>query len=440
MPIPDEWLKYAPKPKALGANEKWNVFLSYRSVNRFWVLNLYDVLKELDYKVFLDQYELLDGDELIAKLQDGLAMSQAGVLIWSTAAADSKWVFKEFQTMETRATNDEKFRFVPVKLDGQQLPVFAQNRVFEDFSSYPDGPNGGELLRLVYAITGQTMSAEAIRFANDQTTLTKDIITELNAAKIIGDAEGIIKLAKANTLPWRTNAAIGCTAAENLIKLKKNDEAIEILECVVEQFPKSIRPKQLHALALARKAEQQENKEVKLEGFKQAQIIMAKLYVEGERDPETMGIFARTWMNRYELSGDINELKKSRDLYVEGFEKAPYDYYTGINAAAKSVLIGTEAELTKGAAFAKRVEEITGTKEVPGDYWRTATIAEVFLIQKNYPAAGDMFQKAVAMALEEKGSLESTYKQACRLMEKLQPSAAEQGMIKAAFEHLLVKS
>jgi len=435
MSIPQEWRDFAPTPRVLEGNEKWNVFLSYRSVNRPWVLNLYDVLKELEYKVFLDQYELLDGDELILKLQDGLANSQAGVLIWSTAAADSKWVFKEFQTMEARATNDEKFKFVPVKLDGQQLPVFAQNRLFEDFSSYPDGPNGGELLRLVYAITGQKMSDEAVKFAAKQTALTKDTINELNAAKMIGDVKGIMELAKANSLPWRTNAAIGCTAADNLIKLKKYDEAIEVLEPIEVQFPKSIRPKQLQALALARRAELKK-KDAKLEEITKAQSILAKLYTEGERDPETLGIYARTWMDRYELSGDIKDLKQSRKLYVQAFELAQNDYYTGINAAAKSVFIGTEADVAKAAEYAKRVQQLTGTEEVPGDYWKTATIAESFLIQKNYQAAGDMYGKAVEMALTETGSHESTYKQACRLMEKLQPSAEEQQMIKSAFQHL----
>ncbi len=52
MAVAGEWLKYAPKPRELGGTDKWNVFLSYRSVNRAWVLNLYDVLRELGHKVF----------------------------------------------------------------------------------------------------------------------------------------------------------------------------------------------------------------------------------------------------------------------------------------------------------------------------------------------------------------------------------------------------
>src|SRR5215213_865488 len=76
-----DWIRLAPKPRELTGGDKWNVFLSYRSVSRPWVLNLYDVLRELGHTVFLDQYVLVAGDELITVLQDALAASQAGVLV-----------------------------------------------------------------------------------------------------------------------------------------------------------------------------------------------------------------------------------------------------------------------------------------------------------------------------------------------------------------------
>jgi hypothetical protein len=93
--IPEEWLRHAPKPRELENGEKWHVFLSYRSVNRTWVLNLYDILVELGFKVFMDQCVLEPGDELSYRLQEALKTSQAGVLMWSNAAEDSKWVRKE---------------------------------------------------------------------------------------------------------------------------------------------------------------------------------------------------------------------------------------------------------------------------------------------------------------------------------------------------------
>ena len=47
-----EWLALAPPPGQLGQDQRWHVFISYRSVNRYWVLELYDVLHQLGYSVF----------------------------------------------------------------------------------------------------------------------------------------------------------------------------------------------------------------------------------------------------------------------------------------------------------------------------------------------------------------------------------------------------
>ena len=90
MPAPAEWLKFAPPPRPLTGADKYHVFLSYRSVNRPWVLNLYDTLRELGYEVFLDQVRLKPGDRLIKELQAGLQASQSGVLVWSKKTADSE--------------------------------------------------------------------------------------------------------------------------------------------------------------------------------------------------------------------------------------------------------------------------------------------------------------------------------------------------------------
>ena len=38
----ESWLDWAPKPPPLAPGKAWHVFISYRSVNRPWVLALYD--------------------------------------------------------------------------------------------------------------------------------------------------------------------------------------------------------------------------------------------------------------------------------------------------------------------------------------------------------------------------------------------------------------
>jgi tetratricopeptide (TPR) repeat protein len=426
--IPQEWLQYAPKPKALNPGEEWNVFLSYRSINRPWVLSLYDVLTELGFNVFLDQYILKPGDILITALENALEKSQSGVLIWSNATKDSEWVKKEYYTLETIATDNKNFQFVPIKIDKAKLPSFAGNRIFVDFSDYPDGPNGGELIRLIYAINGLALSKEVIHFASEQDELAKDQTAKVNAAIKNGYPDRLNKLFEEGGLPWKISAMLGCRAAEGLIKLKRNDDAIVMLEKLESSFKKALRPKQLHALALARRGKEGD--------IELAQEILGELHEKNHLDPETMGIYGRTWMDRYAISNDILHLKRSRDLYAEAFEKAPDDYYTGINAAAKSVFIGTEADLQKAAKYAEQVQEITGSNAVQGDYWKTATIAEVFLIQKKYKEAGEMYEKAVAMAISEIANHESTFTQAKRLMEKLNPTHEEREMIEKPFAHL----
>ena len=62
-------------------------------------MNLYDVLRQLGYKVFLDQVGLKAGDAIRSRLQEGLRASQSGVLIWSNAITDSEWLEQESSTL-----------------------------------------------------------------------------------------------------------------------------------------------------------------------------------------------------------------------------------------------------------------------------------------------------------------------------------------------------
>jgi ATP/maltotriose-dependent transcriptional regulator MalT len=138
-------------------------------------------------------------------------------------------------------------------------------------------------------------------------------------------------------------------------------------------------------------------------------------------------------MDRYEQSGDLNDLKQSRDLYAEAFQLAHDDYYTGINAAAKSIFLGETDEAVK---YAEQVQAIVGTEPKTGDYWLTATVAEVFLIRQHYADAARLYKAAVAMARSEIASHQSTWKQAQRLLDKLGPTTGDRANIGSAFAHL----
>jgi hypothetical protein len=63
-------------------------------------------------------------------------------------------------------------------------------------------------------------------------------------------------------------------------------------------------------------------------------------------------------------------------------------------------------------------------------------VAELFLIQKKYSDAGRLYSGAVAMAPKELASHRTSWKQACRLMDKLQPSDEERALVRKPFSHL----
>jgi tetratricopeptide (TPR) repeat protein len=66
----------------------------------------------------------------------------------------------------------------------------------------------------------------------------------------------------------------------------------------------------------------------------------------------------------------------------------------------------------------------------------TATVAEVYLLMKNYQDAARLYKAAVRMARTETASHAATWTQARRLMDKLQPREEDRMLVRSAFAHL----
>jgi Flp pilus assembly protein TadD len=421
----DQWLKLAPQPRPLDEEkgQKWHVFLSYRSTYRPWVLQLYDVLRHLGFEVFLDQYVLLPTKALAGSLAEGLDRSASGVIVWSGAFADSEWCLEELNAMIGKRNSDKSFNYVISTLNSaDKLPALASNKLYIDFSEYREGPRGAGLLKLLYGLLGQAPPDAVVKLATQVDEETTSTLAQIKAYKEIGEPDKLLALAETETPAWVTSPLLGSNVAESLISLGANDKALAVIEKLKGHFPKAIRPRQLEGLALARQKRRAE-----------AQEVLGALYAEGERDPETLGIYARTWKDRWVESHNSLHLRKARDLYAEAFEGSPRDYYTGINAASMSVLLG---ELDKAETYAAGVEEIVGAEPVQGDYWKTATVAEVQLIRQHYDKAAELYDAAVAMSPEALGDHGSTWKQAQLLMEKLGTPDDGHAKIARAFAHL----
>ncbi len=314
------------------------------------------------------------------------------------------------------------FRYVIGRVDESEIAGLAAAKLWIDFSQQPEGPAGNGMLSLLCGLQGLPLPPEAVKLANTVDREMKDGLLGVRACREAGDGDGLVALAATDDLAWTGSPMLACAAAESLIAMKKIPDASALLDRIGKAFPEAIRPKQLRGLALARSGE-----------TLKAQLALGKLYAAGEIDPETLGIFARTWMDRYNQSGEKLFLLKSRDLYRQAFEASPKDYYTGVNAASKSLLAG---EKETAAQLAKRVQELVGDEAVPGDYWRTATVAEVQLLQGNVDAAADLYAAAVRDKPFDHGSHESSYGQAKLLLTAMGATDAQKARIAVAFPNV----
>jgi tetratricopeptide (TPR) repeat protein len=417
----DQWLALAPKPWPLKDGQKWHTYLSYRSIHRPWVRQLYDILKGLGYQVFLDQYVLAPGANIVQSLEDALRQSASAVLVWSSQPFDSQWVRHEYEAITGLAGEGSDFRFVIALLDNSRLPAFALDNLSINFSEF-EGPTGTPLLQLLYGLQGLTPPFDAIELAEKVDNEAKESLALIRAARSSGQPQTLLELAERKTLAWEASPVLLCQVVEALIALRENEGALTVVQRCRGLFPLAIRPQQLHALALARSGKWQD-----------AQQILTTLYENGERDAETLGIMARTWMDRYTAERNSLFLRRSRDLYLEAFRAAPDDFYAGINAASKSALLG---RLEEAAQYAREVETLVGSETIPGDYWKTATSAEVKLLQRDFAGAARLYRAAFSQDPLALGSHEATFQQAVRLLEHLNPTPQERSLVLSAFGHL----
>ncbi|MFG0319381.1 MAG: tetratricopeptide repeat-containing protein, partial [Planctomycetota bacterium JB042] len=214
---------------------------------------------------------------------------------------------------------------------------------------------------------------------------------------------------------------------ERLVGEKRYDEARARIDAVSEP---SVRLRQLRGLALAR-----------LGRAREARKIFAGLRDEGHVDGETLGMLGRTYMDWYDRTGRVALLRRSRDLYAEGFDLEPTKSYCGINAAAKSVLLGDEAAaerflegVTKALARERADLEDAGRAV---DYWWLATSAEAMLLRGAVAEAAVEYRRAVRLAPRDLGSHGTTWLQAKRILNVRGASPEQRALVANVFRDLV---
>src|SRR5882724_3719003 len=95
----------------------YDVFLSHSSEDRAVVRAVAERLRADGLRVWLDDWEILPGDHIPAKIENGLEHSRVLVLCMSANAFGSDWSQLEAGTFRFRDPLNRERRFIPLRLD-----------------------------------------------------------------------------------------------------------------------------------------------------------------------------------------------------------------------------------------------------------------------------------------------------------------------------------
>jgi len=119
------------------------IFLSHSHRDRHYATELQVILETHGAETYLDQDKIKVGDILPERIIEGINWCNTFLLIWSSRAAASAWVEKEWNT-----AYDSRKKIIPYSLDSTPLPNELQNLVRVEVNDQEHGD--AVLLRAVF--------------------------------------------------------------------------------------------------------------------------------------------------------------------------------------------------------------------------------------------------------------------------------------------------
>lgn len=213
---------------------------------------------------------------------------------------------------------------------------------------------------------------------------------------------------------WSRNSEVFITLAELVLKLGEPLFAYDVVDEGIKHFPNDMRLRQLLALALARSG-----------ATGSANAVLVRLFQEGHRDEETIGLLARTHKDLADEALDPSEaivhLRQAYVFYAQAYEHTG-GYWSAINAATLALVLG---DRERAAALAREItaqcrERLNQTVSTEGDrFWLLSTLGGASMLLRNWSDAEDWYSQAIAIAPGNWGSLQATRRTARLLMRHL---------------------
>lgn len=100
-------------------------FISHNKADKTTARALATLLVAQGVDVWFDEWEIKPGQSLTGGIEEGLAGSDAFILVWSGLAHASKWVGTEVRAYVRRRVDDETLLVIPIIVDDTALPVLV---------------------------------------------------------------------------------------------------------------------------------------------------------------------------------------------------------------------------------------------------------------------------------------------------------------------------
>ncbi|WP_086747623.1 toll/interleukin-1 receptor domain-containing protein [Streptomyces scabiei] len=121
------------------------VFISHRGSDNDAAERLATELRTHGHQVWIDLWEISLGDSIVAKIDDGLAISSYLVLCYSSDGIHAPWMSQEWMSTLARQLNGQKVKILPVRLSGGSPPAILADVKYADLAA--DWPSGITALR-----------------------------------------------------------------------------------------------------------------------------------------------------------------------------------------------------------------------------------------------------------------------------------------------------
>lgn len=110
------------------------VFLSHSSLDKSLVISVALDLKSKGIDTWLDASDILPGESIVKKIEEGLNQCDFILLFLSKNSVQSNWVTKEWETILWDEVNTNKVKIIPIKLDNCSIPKILQTKKYIDMS------------------------------------------------------------------------------------------------------------------------------------------------------------------------------------------------------------------------------------------------------------------------------------------------------------------